>query len=103
VQQAESLANALATSVAQHHKIDYKVPIWQGAAFGGLCAAFGPKTENQPMPPAFKNFDEDGEWENLGQRHSRFADLRPNGLDLPSDIELEEVDAEEIAPNVPGQ
>jgi hypothetical protein len=85
VEMAESFATMLAKNLATHLDIEAQDAIWQGLAFGGLCARFGPTRPNQRCPAAIGDQDSEGGWELLSTLAIGEAALRPGGLSLPSD------------------
>jgi hypothetical protein len=85
VEYAESLATMLAKNLAMHLDIETQDAVWQGAAFGGLCARFGPTPPSQACPAVIDDMDKEGDWELLSTPAMGKAALRPSGLSLPSD------------------
>lgn len=61
----EAATSALAVSVADMFDVEIDVSgvTYQGEAFGGLCASFYPKHQNQSCPPELQQADPEGDWE----------------------------------------
>lgn len=59
----EGLTKDFAEAIAKRLEIKCTDVSYQGSAFGGLCATFGPAHEGQPCPDAIEGLDSGGEWE----------------------------------------
>lgn len=60
----EAAGSHLARALAAHLGIAVKYPAtWEGKAFGGTCAAFGPVHPDQPCPTVIEDGDRGGDWE----------------------------------------
>ena len=67
VAEMEAAATKLAQSLANHLNIRMTHPgAWEGEAFGGLCANFGPSTPGQLCPEVIDNGDPGGDWATVG-------------------------------------
>lgn len=85
IEQAENLATILARNLATHLDVETQAAIWQGRAFGGTCARFGPTKPSQPCPDVIHAGDVTGDWELLSSLVMHKSALRPGGLQLASD------------------
>lgn len=84
VEQAENMATALAKNLAAHLGVECKDAVWEGEAFAGLAARFGPSELGQECPQVLKQADPTGDWEPLTFQRQK-SSLRPENLKLPSD------------------
>jgi hypothetical protein len=64
------IGDQMALEVAKAHDCTAGPMTMEGAAFGGMAAAFSPRTATSPFPEAFAQFDDGAreEWEEDAER-----------------------------------